>query len=211
MEPFLYIALAFNLNQGPLSYKASTARNTMPVKQPGVLKLYMRRDGVEGEFHCVGIVVSPRTVLTASHCIEQVREIWAVEVHNKKKRIPLTVVKFGNYMEGQDWAFLEGAVTPMTTEYPVLSPRNPTMLERVVAITYDGGTEHQIVWGGYYLGRGELGHVISAYVIPGESGSPLLDQSGAVIGVITKTVEELHIGVATAVDTIVAGLKARGK
>jgi len=135
--------------------------------------------------------VAPGLLVTAAHVVRGCREMRRID------GLPLSVLAADESLDlavmqapepSQDWLDMGAAERPRLGE-PVTALGFPYLGNLGQGLTVTGGNVSALK--GIDGGEGEI--MISAPVQPGNSGGPLLNASGAVIGVVVARVDDLAI------------------
>jgi serine protease Do len=143
---------------------------------------------------CTAFVVKKNVLVTAKHCIRPKTNITA------QFELPLPPVIVAVHAlatkDGEDWAILTGETPNQITPFTV-SPTLPGQTAMVYSVGYP--TNHAVMppdVTGQYLSRGRYlvydptrgGLLLYLPLYPGESGGPILDDTGKVVGIISAIV-----------------------
>lgn len=135
--------------------------------------------------------VSARDLVTAAHVVRGCSEMQRIDglplqVLAEDDDLDLAVLRAPE--DAADWLDMAGAVPPRLGE-PVTALGYPYLGSLGQGLTVTGGNVSALK--GIDGGTGEI--MISAPVQPGNSGGPLLNAAGAVIGVVVARVDDLAI------------------
>jgi serine protease Do len=170
---------------------------------------------------CTGFIIGDGYVATAHHCIEprEKPEIGSKEYVKLGDGLveEFTVIGLGDE-NAKDFAVLLGnthAIPPCPIS--LIEPKKDMVL-RVLGF---GGGEHSLnslhLTMGAYIGTTEDGYMETAVIVlPGDSGGPLLDEDGSVVGINVRTGYPIPVGLSVkafyAVQAMVAHQqKGKGK
>jgi S1-C subfamily serine protease len=144
-----------------------------------------------------GFVIAPGYILTNKHVIEDGNEFVVFDPADKERQVVATLVAS---IDNPDVALLR--CEDLSADPLPLAPKMPRSGSRIMALGYPAGTA---------LGmevKGSQGDVMSAadpqldggnflhgaQTNPGNSGGPLIDDTGAVIGVVVAIVRTSNVG-----------------
>lgn len=131
---------------------------------------------------CTGFVVAKNVLATAAHCISQpapIKEAIAEFTDGSEK--PFKVIAQGGTAAGQDWALLKTDTGKRPPFQFAITP--PTLGEMVASVGHPYGVPEQLMTYGMIMRLDNMIHTAQTNY-PGESGSPLIDRGGQVMGIV---------------------------
>ncbi len=167
-----------------------TDRAGLPAYFPQVVNVYTPVG--DGRFsRCTGFVAKPGYVVTAGHCVDHKNPLTLYVVHffGGLAREYFTLSAAGNPADdADDWAILKGE----TQEVDPLKFGEMALLHDpgyfVSSNNENGGNDPKArAFPATLINFSPGGLVLNALVIRGDSGSPLFDSAGHVVGIITAT------------------------
>jgi S1-C subfamily serine protease len=163
----------------------------------------------DGERYCSGVAAAS-TIITAAHCVEAGESF---QVMYQGKLYPGVIIAES---ERQDWAIVDAIGARLKDTIP-LAEKYPTIGNKVVWMGYPMGED-------FIMGTGIVGNprviggasewlAIFGQFIPGNSGGPVFNYKGELIGIVSATMvvggpyaSYLPVGYAVPLDYIKAAL-----
>lgn len=142
-----------------------------------------------GNHSCTGFVIEKNILITAHHCVED--NLLAgnpfIEAHYiDGSRTPLLIAAHGISEDLDDWAVLvgdTGSIPPL-----MVAEEMPAIGSKTRSVGFGGDLRGQAFSDGEFQGISwQQKYKIATQVIPGDSGSPLLDSKGRAVGIVIQT------------------------
>jgi len=158
-------------------------------------------------------VIPPRIsrvrILTAAHCFGPNDRLALFWPHGQKRPIYFIAVKRDVRL---DLVLLEG-ITAIRVPYLQLAQRSPLAGDRAVLVGYAGGDKSPVVVVGSVVTpqlegddagapEGTVRTLLTNRVVGGYSGGPVVDRSGALVGIVVRYRGFLNMGVAVGLPDI---------
>lgn len=140
---------------------------------------------------CAGSMLATTQVLTAAHCVGDVGDSVSVGLHQDYNELTGWSGVYGYVVQGTNPTTDLAVLTPVN-EVParsslVIAPDDPEVGDYVVAVGHPSGLAYSVSYGRLVsLWRymdGAVFYQASAPVSPGNSGGPLLNYYGEIVGV----------------------------
>lgn len=153
---------------------------------------------------CSGALVSEKLILTAKHCVENLRDVWVAWPEAPKKREKATIL----YLDANlDFALVELLTPADPKRIPLELSESLNIKEGSPAATIGHPTTGSLFGNPPFdLERTHLfssGHIskftgneiiIDFSISPGNSGGPVLNKEGQVIGVVSRKLIQQFVG-----------------
>lgn len=175
----LALVIAFTLSCSTSCVFSRSVKELFAESGPAVFLL----ETDDGNGHCSSFHIGNGIVLTAAHCISEKSEILHLG-ENETVRDPRVLL-----VDAQSDIAVLHVPEAGISEFAVLG-EVPPIGERLVTIGFPGYFESKTIDIGYVIGLGNLDGVPvifgSGNAFPGESGGPVLDEHGFVVGIVSK-------------------------
>lgn len=190
----LYSKVELDNLDGDISTVRSRLRIERPVVDPRIVRL-------EIDSHlCTGFVVAKDLIATASHCVLQKEPIKLALVDFIDGRYEtFKVVAVGGLYAGNDWALLKSNTEEIEPIPFSIVPPVPGLM--VASIGHPHGIKEEIMTFGMVTAVGRMIQ-LAEINYPGESGSPIIDQGGQVIGVLSAVNIQAPVAYVTPIEVL---------
>lgn len=176
-------------------------RAQVPIEVQGLVAI-----STEGIFTCTGWVAKKDIVITAAHCVDN--DTTPLVAIKKDPYVPFKILFRGESSSATDFAILQGNTQDL--EPLPLADKNPAHGQTIFFLSMRRGikallpgtyTSIDTIWSGCLLFFG--------FVIPGDSGGPLIDETNRVAGVVIgyqATPGEIRQGMAVPIENVLKKL-----
>jgi hypothetical protein len=134
---------------------------------------------------CTGFVVERGLIATAGHCIKatsKYQEVTFIDGHHT----PYKIISYAeNVVTREDWALVM-ADTGSLPHYG-LDPLGVKQFSFVEHVGHPLGDPEEYEVFGMYMSAVGFMQIYASYAVPGESGSPVINEAGSVVGILTRT------------------------
>lgn len=154
-----------------------------------------------GRSSCTGFIVGSNLVATAGHCVHltaPIQEIRYIDGYVAPYKV--LGYHYRPPLSDEDWALLR-ADTHGFDAYE-LDPNGAQAGQFIVHIGHPEGVPEQYAVGGTILHNGLTFLGLLSPAIEGESGSPIINTAGRVVGILTQTMRPLPYSIATTVGPL---------
>jgi V8-like Glu-specific endopeptidase len=198
MRRFLVILLVFSVMTAVL---ASRDRVERPAAFESIVHVFNNGSS------CSGFIVAEDTAVTAKHCVQNIGP-HDHAVLSTGWLVDFKVAAQGRTLDGQDWAIINlptQGLSPLAIETKKASHR-----DFVFIVGHPEASLTQFATPGLVNGyvEGYLEIFLKAY--PGDSGSPVFNADGKVIGILVRAHSTAPYAMATPIQNLEKELKARG-
>lgn len=161
-----------------------------------------------GNYTCSGFIAAKGVVATAAHCVNAIpmgsRQV--VEFIDSPP-VNFHILAVGSLIPGSDWALLAADTGDRDPVEYNFVPLRPFTLAHVIG--HPHGVPEEILSTGMVMHVGEM-IVMAGVNYPGESGSPLFNEEGLVVGVVSAISLRAPVTYVTPIRPVVLHLPKPG-